>query len=253
MKHSKTLVAAVTGGGQGIGKVITRSLLKAGFTVFILEHDPEAGKETAAEFEGLKKLTFLECNIADEGEVINSFKTIKQGPGHLDLLVNNAGFSRNKPLEELTLGDWNAVINTNLTGAFLCAKYAVPLLRAAKGSIINISSTRAHMSEPNTEAYSASKGGLLALTHSLAISLGPDIRVNCISPGWIDVSPYQKKSEKNPDELSEQDYKQHPAGRVGIPDDIAAMVNFLSGPEASFITGQEFIIDGGMTRKMIYV
>ena len=108
------------------------------------------------------------------------------------------------------------------------------------------------MSEPGTEAYAATKGGLVALTHALAISLGPDVRVNCISPGWIDVTAYKKPSKRQPAELSREDHEQHPAGRVGIPRDIARAILFLAAPEADFITGQDFVIDGGMTRKMIY-
>jgi NAD(P)-dependent dehydrogenase (short-subunit alcohol dehydrogenase family) len=151
------------------------------------------------------------------------------------------------------LEEWNRVIGTNLTGAFLCAKLTAPFLKKSKGSIINISSTRALQSEPNTEAYTASKGGILALTHALAMSLGPEIRVNCISPGWIDVSGIKKKSKANQIELSELDNLQHPAGRVGKAADIANMALFLLNPENDFIIGQNFIIDGGMTRKMIYV
>ena len=147
----------------------------------------------------------------------------------------------------------NRVIGTNLTGTFLCAKYAAPFLNDSKGSIINISSTRAFQSEPNTEAYSASKGGILALTHALALSLGPDIRANCISLGWIDVSGIKKKSKANQIKLSEADHLQHPAARVGKPEDISNMVLFLLNPENDFITAQNFIIDGGMTKKMIYV
>jgi NAD(P)-dependent dehydrogenase (short-subunit alcohol dehydrogenase family) len=126
-------------------------------------------------------------------------------------------------------------------------------LKTTKGSIVNIGSTRALQSEQNTEAYSASKGGILALTHALAVSLGPEIRVNCISPGWIDVSGVKKKSAANQIELSGADNEQHPAGRVGKPEDIANMVLFLLNPENDFITGQNFIVDGGMTRKMIYI
>jgi NAD(P)-dependent dehydrogenase (short-subunit alcohol dehydrogenase family) len=135
----------------------------------------------------------------------------------------------------------------------LCSKYAYPYLKKEKGVIINIASTRAFMSEPNTEAYSASKGGIYALTHALAISLGPDIRVNCISPGWIEVSEWKKKSLRKPAELTELDHKQHPAGRVGRPEDIASLVLYLISDEAGFITGANFIVDGGMTRKMIYL
>lgn len=156
-----------------------------------------------------------------------------------------------KPLDKLTLDEWNRVIGTNLTGAFLCAKHTAGYLAAQKGSIINLASTRAFQSEPDTFAYSASKGGIVALTHSLAISLGPDVRVNAISPGWIDVSALKKKSK--PENLSPEDHAQHPAGRVGQADDIARMILFLMAPENSFITGQNFIVDGGMTRKMIYV
>lgn len=253
MKQSTSPVAVVTGGAQGIGKGITRSLLEAGYRVFIFEKDTEAGNETAAAFSDLGEITFLECNVAGEEAVSAAFNTVKKAAGRLNLLVNNAGFSRNKPLDELTLADWNDVIAANLTGTFLCAKYAAPLLRPARGSIINLCSTRAHMSEPHTEAYSASKGGILALTHALAVSLGPAVRVNCISPGWIDVSRHQKKSEREPENLSEADHEQHPAGRVGVPADVAAMVRFLASDGAGFITGQEFIVDGGMTRKMIYV
>lgn len=151
----------------------------------------------------------------------------------------------------MNLETWNQVITVNLTGAFLCTKYAVPHLRKHQGTIINIASTRALTSEPNTEAYSTAKGGIVALTHALANSLSPDIRVNCISPGWIAVSDWQKQSARKESQLTEQDHKQHPAGRVGTPDDIAGMVVYLASPAATFITGANFVIDGGMTRKMI--
>jgi NAD(P)-dependent dehydrogenase (short-subunit alcohol dehydrogenase family) len=164
--------------------------------------------------------------------------------------VNDAGIASpyGDPVESLALEDWRRWIDTNLTGGFLCTKHAVPHLRAANGSIVNIASTRAIQSEPNHEAYAASKGGLVALTHALAISLGPDVRVNCISPGWIEVGSWQKASERK----EPAHRPQHPVGRVGKPEDIANLVIFLSGPLASFITGQNFVVDGGMTRKMIY-
>jgi NAD(P)-dependent dehydrogenase (short-subunit alcohol dehydrogenase family) len=178
---------------------------------------------------------------------------IKTMFGRLDVLVNNAAINIIKPVTELSLDEWNDVIGTNLMGAFLCAKHAAPLLKASRGVIINIASTRAFKSEPNTEAYSASKGGIVVLTHALAISLGLEVRVNCISPGWIEVSDWKKKSVAKPPNHSEADKKQHPAGRVGIPNDIANLVRFLVNPENSFITGANFFVDGGLTRKMIYV
>ena len=137
------------------------------------------------------------------------------------------------------------MLDTNLTAAFLWARAAEKPLRKAGGAIVTIASTRALMSEPNTESYSASKGGLLALTHALAISLAPDARVNCVSPGWIET--------RNHSGLWQKDHKQHPAGRVGRPDDVAELVSWLlDGKRSAFVTGANFVIDGGMTRKMIY-
>jgi NAD(P)-dependent dehydrogenase (short-subunit alcohol dehydrogenase family) len=173
--------------------------------------------------------------------------------GRIDLLVNNAAIHANKPISQLEISEFRRVIDVNLTGSFICAKTCEEELRKTKGSIINICSTRAFQSEANTEAYSASKGGIFALTHSLAVSLGPEIRVNCISPGWIDVSAVRKSQTAKQEPLSEADHKQHPAGRVGVAEDIARMVLFLANEENSFITAQNFIVDGGMTRKMIYV
>ncbi len=157
-----------------------------------------------------------------------------------------------KPVTGLSIEEWDRVIGVNLTGMFLCMKHTAPHLKELKGAAVNIASTRALMSEPDTESYSASKGGIVALTHALAVSLGPDVRVNCISPGWIDVSNLKKASERVPEELTEADHVQHPAGRVGRAEDIASMVSYLLSDRAAFITGQNFVVDGGMTRKMIY-
>jgi NAD(P)-dependent dehydrogenase (short-subunit alcohol dehydrogenase family) len=165
--------------------------------------------------------------------------------GRLDALVSNAGIMIRKPLRQLTLAEWHHAIDTNLTATFLFARAAERELRKTHGAIVTIASTRALMSEANTESYSASKGGIVALTHALAISLGPDIRVNCISPGWIETKNYSA--------LRRKDHAQHPMGRVGKPEDIAEVVTFLLDPKRSgFVTGANFIVDGGMTRKMIY-
>jgi NAD(P)-dependent dehydrogenase (short-subunit alcohol dehydrogenase family) len=157
-----------------------------------------------------------------------------------------------KPLEELSTEEWNRVIATNLQSVYLVTRYLLPLMPRG-ASIINIASTRALMSEPNTEAYSASKGGILALTHAMAISLAPrGIRVNAISPGWIETSNWKKRSIRKEPLLRDIDHLQHPAGRVGKPEDIAYACLFLSSEEASFITGVNLVVDGGMTVKMIY-
>jgi NAD(P)-dependent dehydrogenase (short-subunit alcohol dehydrogenase family) len=247
---SKNII--VTGGAQGIGKIVTQHLLKEGFSVSVFEIDTEAIEEFREE-EPSEKLAFFPCDVSKEYEVEKAIKSSAEKFGQIDGLLNNAAIARNKPITELTLDEWKRVIDVNLTGPFLCAKHAAPHLKATKGSIINLCSTRAFQSEPDTEAYSASKGGIYALTHALAMSLGKEIRVNCISPGWIDVSDIRKKSEVNPYQITEADKKQHPAGRVGNGSDIARMVLFLLNPDNSFITGQNFVVDGGMTKKMIYV
>lgn len=251
----KDKVAIVTGGGQGIGKAIAQRFLEEGLKVVIAEIDEEAGKETEAQYSSLGEIKFIPTDIASEAVVKKAIAETVESFGRLDILVNNAAIANpeNVPIEDLSLESWNQTMAVNLTGTFLCTKYAVPHLRKHQGAIVNIASTRALMSEPDTEAYSTAKGGIVAFTHALANSLGPDIRVNCISPGWIAVSDWQKQSSTKEPELTEQDHKQHPAGRVGKPEDIAAMVVYLASPAAAFITGANFVVDGGMTRKMIYL
>jgi NAD(P)-dependent dehydrogenase (short-subunit alcohol dehydrogenase family) len=247
-------VALITGGGQGIGKGIVRHLVSLGITVAIAEIDVDAGREAEDTFQQLGTVKFFETDVGEEASVEETIRETLDCFGRLDALVNNAGIAHPviAPVHKLSLADWDRVIRTNLTGMFLTVKHSVQYLKSTRGAIVNISSTRAMQSEPNTEAYSASKGGVLALTHSLAMSLGPAIRVNCISPGWIDVSEWKKGKQVKKAVLTEQDHAQHPVGRVGIPQDIAALVAFLISEEAAFITGQNFVVDGGMTKKMIY-
>lgn len=242
----------ITGGAQGIGKATAKRLLEKGMKVVIADVDSAAGHETAAEYRHLGNIRFVTCDVADEGQVRHLIdETVREYRG-IGALINNAAVSCRKPLTELTLTEWSSVIATNLTGPMLCSKYAAPHLRVARGSIVNIASTRALMSEANTEAYSASKGGIVALTHALAISLGPEVRVNCICPGWIEVGEWKTSAARVVPQHSEQDRQQHPVGRVGVPEDIASMVEYLISDAAGFITGANFVVDGGMTRKMIY-
>ncbi|WP_372624545.1 SDR family oxidoreductase [Falsiroseomonas sp.] len=227
-------VALVTGGARGIGLATARRLGRDGWRVVVA--DPTAPPPDLA-------ARHVAADVGDEMAVRALVAGIAQEEGRLDALVSNAGFMICKKLRELTLAEWSAVIATNLTATFLLVREAEAMLRAAKGAVVTVASTRARQSEPDTESYSASKGGLVALTHALAISLGPDVRVNCVSPGWIDTAG---------EELRAQDHAQHPAGRVGTPGDIAALIAWLVGPESGFVTGAEFVSDGGMTRKMIY-
>lgn len=245
--------AIITGGAQGIGFQTAKTLLRHNYQVVIADVDKEAGEEALEALRRSGNIHFVLADVSKEADVIRLIDETMKLFGNIDVLVNNAAIGITKPIEELTFEEWNRVIGINLSGPFLCSKYAAPYLRKSKGCIVNMCSTRAFMSEKDTEAYSASKGGIYALTHALAVSLGPDIRVNSISPGWIEVSDLKKKSERKAPIHSEMDKLQHPAGRVGTATDIASMVLFLISPDNSFITGQNFTIDGGMTRKMIYV
>lgn len=242
----------VTGGTQGIGKTMVLNLLNQGFDVSVFEVDEEAIAEFRQEISD-EIVAVYTVDVADVQSVKEAVAHSAKRFGNIYGLVNNAAVSANKSILELSPEEWNRVIGTNLTGAFLCAKFAAPHLKQSNGRIINMASTRAFQSEANTEAYSASKGGIVALTHALAASLGPDVKVNSISPGWIDVSAAKKKAEAKQYVFRPEDHTQHPAGRVGKAQDIANMMLFLLKPENDFITGQNFVVDGGMTTKMIYV
>lgn len=248
-------VALITGAGQGIGRCIAKRFLEEGWRVLIADLDGEAAAETARLFGTPESAIPREVDVADEEGVRGAVALTLERFGRLDALINNAALARAHmgPVESLPLPEWNRLIATNLTGVFLCSKHAIAALRKSKGAIVNIASTRALQSEPETEAYTASKGGVVALTHALANSLGPEVRVNCISPGWIIVTEWKKSGKAKPPELAPEDHAQHPVGRAGRPEDIADMVLYLVSARAGFITGQNFVIDGGMTRKMIYV
>lgn len=244
--------AIVTGGAQGIGRAIVERLLDDGMHVFMLDADPRALDLSAARLAGRGRLTAVLCDVAQEESVARAVDQVAAAEGALTAVVANAGIMVRKPVTELSLAEWRRVLDVNLTSGFLLARACAPLMREAGGAMVTIASTRAHMSEPDTESYSASKGGIVALTHALAVSLGPRIRVNCVSPGWIDVSPWRADPDAPPEPLSAEDHAQHPAGRVGRPEDVADLVAWLLSDRSGFVTGAEFVVDGGMTRKMIY-
>lgn len=229
MKH-----CLITGASGLIGSEMVREFLALGYKVYGLDIVPNKDLNHP-------DYTYLNCDISSETKIKNAFKKIKR----LDVIINNGAKATptNTPIEKMNLDEWNKYIAIDLTSVFLLSKYAIPLLKKTAGTIINVSSTRHLMSEPHTEIYSAAKGGIDALTRALSVSLAGEIRVNSISPGWI--SDPKKK-------LRKVDHEQHLVKRVGRPSDIAKMAVYLASDAAGFITGQDFVVDGGMSVKMIY-
>lgn len=226
MNDYKDIVAVVTGGAQGIGRCIAREFQQAGATVCVID------KQQGSHFVG---------DLADKETLERFAQEVIGRYGHVDFLINNA-LPLMKGIDECSYEDFQYALSVGVTAPFYLAKLFAPHF-AQGAAIVNISSSRDRMSQPQTESYTAAKGGIAALTHALAVSLAGKVRVNSISPGWIDTTGtiYQ-----GPDAV------QQPAGRVGTPMDIAHMVLYLCSDKAGFITGENFCIDGGMTRQMIY-
>lgn len=243
---NKTVI--VTGAGNGIGKGIALFYGKEGANVVVADIDGDAGTQTAEEInqQGGNAL-FVKTDVRAENDIVHLMEVAYKTYGQIDILINNAGKSVFKSLYELSINEWDDIINTNLRSVFLASREAAKYMRNNKegAAIVNIASTRALMSEPNSEAYAASKGGIVALTHALAASFSEDrITVNAISPGWIETGDYSK--------LKPSDHEQHFSKRVGKPDDIARACLYLTAKENDFVTGINLVVDGGMTRKMIY-
>lgn len=222
----KGKVAVVTGGARGIGKCICESFERAGATVCVID---------------LLENGYFVGDLADKSTLEEFAKRVISDYGRVDIIVNNAA-PLSKGIKDCSYEDFEYALRVGVTAPFYLVKLLEPYMTDG-GSVINISSSRDRMSQTQTESYTAAKGGISALTHALAVSLGGRIRVNSISPGWID---------NNYTEYSGADATQHPAGRVGDPTDIANAVMYLCSDMAGFITGENICIDGGMTRQMIY-
>jgi NAD(P)-dependent dehydrogenase (short-subunit alcohol dehydrogenase family) len=222
----------VTGGSNGIGRCIAEAFLREGAVVTVIdivqrEHD---------------RARFYHGDIADKSVLENFISSLYQP---VDFLINNACIGRRGLLSGCSYEDFEYVQRVGVTAPYyLTCLLLKNNLFAPNAAIVNIASTRAFQSQPDTEAYSAAKGGIVALTHSMAISLAGRVRVNCISPGWIEMAAVSNHSE--------QDKRQHPVGRVGTSADIAEMVLYLCSDKAGFINGENIIIDGGMSKLMVY-
>ena len=219
-------VAVVTGGAKGIGKTIVEEFCKAGASVCVIDLLPN---------------DYFTGNIADQTVLETFARKVIADYGHVDYLVNNA-LPLMKGINTCSWDEFNYALQVGVTAPFYLTKLFMPYF-APGAAVVNISSSRDRMSQPQTESYTAAKGGIAALTHALAVSLAGKVRVNSISPGWI---------EANGEVWTGPDASQQPAGRVGNPLDIANMVLFLCSDKAGFITGENICIDGGMTRQMIY-
>lgn len=243
--------AVVTGGAAGIGKCIVKTLAEGGAKVFFIDNSKDDIDRTGKEFSaaGLDAVPYI-GDIADES-VLKEFAAFVLGSASngIDLLVNNACISRGGLNTYCSYVDFNYVLRVGISAPYMLTQlFSEHFLNGA--SIVNIASSRAFMSQPDTESYSAAKGGIIALTHAMAASLAGRVRVNSISPGWIDTGMYHSTGRKA--DYSESDIKQHTSGRVGEPEDIASAVMFLADNRNSFINAENIVIDGGMTRLMIY-
>jgi 2-deoxy-D-gluconate 3-dehydrogenase len=244
----------ITGGARGIGLAITRRLAEAGATVVITDIDTEESEKVILQLKSQKiEAYYVKCNVTVEEEVRQMMSTALKKTGRIDILVNNAGIYPRKALEEMTGEDFQKVISVNLTGTFLCSRYAAEAMISHKknGCIINIASIEAlHPASSGMSAYDASKGGVLMLTKSMASELGKhDIRVNAIAPGAIKTRGMLSQTSPSRDRSQLKELKAFLSrialGRLGDADDIARAVLFLASDMAEYITGEMIVVDGG--------
>lgn len=256
MKRFREKVCVVTGATNGIGYQIALDFAKEGATVYNLDIEAPSHIETGfldalltdiyhheVEIPNKSlKIRYIACDLRKEAEIESAIRQIIDEVGEVDYLINNACYSNKGLISGCDFEKFNDVLKVGVTAPYLLTKGFMPVFKSG-ASIVNIASTRGYMSQRDTESYSAAKGGILSLTHAMSISLSGKVRVNAISPGWIDTTKGQ---------FSVEDQHQHPAGRIGKPKDISRLVRFLCSREAGFITGENITVDGGMTKQMIY-
>ena len=248
----KDKVAIVTGSSKGIGEGIARVFSSEGARVVVVCRTEDAGKKMAGELGASEgRAIFVRTDVTSSKSIQNMINTTIDTFGKLDVLVNNAGYHLSKNVEETSEEEWEIIINTNLRSTFLCSKYAIPHLRKTKGNIINISSMVGQVGQPNAGAYSATKGGQIAMSKGMAIDFAPDgIRVNVICPGWIQTPLVEDwfGQQKDPDASRDYIYSQHPLGRIGTIEECGKAALYLTcDGDSSFVTGITLDIDGGVT------
>lgn len=247
----KDKVVIVTGAAMGIGQGIATVFAQEGARVVVVDWDDKNGEKTATEIRQKDHAaTFVKCDVSNEVHVQAMVQQTIDTFGRLDILVNNAGVGVYKSVLDATSEDWERCLGINLKGVFLCSKYAIPHMQTVgKGAIVNISSVHAHATANGVAPYAASKGGITALTRNMAIDYGPTIRVNAIAPGWVWTPLIENlfKNYPDPAEMVEKVSQRQVMKRMGTPEDIGQAAAFLASDEASFITGTQLFVDGGLT------
>lgn len=247
----KDKVAIITGSSKGIGQGCARVFAREGAAVVIVSRTAEPGLAMAKEIQDKGgRAIYIQTDVSRSEQVQNMINRTIEAFGRLDILINNAGYHISKNIEETSEEEWDFIINTNLKSVFLCSKYALPHLRKTKGCIINISSMVGLVGQSNAGAYSATKGGIIAMTKGMALDFARDgIRVNCICPGWIRTPLVDDWFSQQPDEQKARDYinSVHPLGRIGTSEECGRIALFLATEDASFMTGSIVTVDGGVT------
>jgi len=241
----------ITGAAKGIGKGCAQVLGKLGARIAVVDLDEVAGPLTAKGIEASGgRAVFLQADVSKTDDVQRVITRLLEEFGRLDSLINNAGYHISKNVEDTNEQEWDYIINTNLKSVFLCSKYAIPHLRKTRGTIINMSSMVGLVGQRNAGAYSATKGGIIAMTKGMALDFARDgIRVNCICPGWVETPLVEDwfNQQADPQASKEYIYGRHPLGRIATPEEVAKAVAFLCSEESSFVTGVALALDGGVT------